>query len=679
MATKPNVTDVKDSSHVNRLILEITGLNELGEQEGGPTTDLVAVEGIIGSPEGRSLGSPGDIRVRQDAPGIYQKITGERTTTGWQRNDATECTTIFEVGPGCEHATINEAYTAAKNAGHNFANQAIVLVAPQAGGYVEDITLDRSGIHIIGATGAARDLGSRQIPGAESLALPRLVGTITVSLVLENDLTDTRMIWCGVDIQPTAGNSAIVFAGLTEQFFDFQNCCATVPAGAPCMSWTNPSALNLVLFTAAKLRGLGPEAVVDTAAGSDGAFLIFGSEIDAVDRTQRCLDLDGDVLVSVRDSSSCLRGTILQGGTTRVFFRGGADLDAGDATTPCVTLGGGTRFEIEEMRLNSAVAAPTNHFEGTGTVERGRILEGPSLLLPIRYAAGIIRLNTIMVDGADTEFYSPAVPANWSPVPDDVAEALDQLIASTTASPTGYVHGGKIRGGAVPGNQVTLGTAGQDSLCRDVGDTFDLAWSGVLTADINDAGPGGLQTGSAEAASTWYEIHIIGDTTAVNATDILLIPVGTAFSEVGYDVNRRIGYVRNSSGSDFLLFSTTGLGSLRAYLWDEPIQNTRILLGGVAVAFAAISAAAFVPPTSERLKFRCDFDNAAAVDDARFRPTGSTTTDNAALYAVQPGIITSADFFAALDMACDSSQSIDYALQSAGVIDISIVGFWDEI
>ncbi len=84
MATKPQVTDVKDSSHVNRLVLEITSPNALGEQEGGPTTDIVAVEGVIGSPEGTSLGSPGDLRIRQDVPEIYQKVSGERTLTGWR-------------------------------------------------------------------------------------------------------------------------------------------------------------------------------------------------------------------------------------------------------------------------------------------------------------------------------------------------------------------------------------------------------------------------------------------------------------------------------------------------------------------------------------------------------------------------------------------------------------------
>ena len=84
MATKPNVTDVKNSSHVNRLVLEITPPNALGEQEAGPTTDIVAVEGVIGSPEGRSLGSPGDLRIRQDTAEVYQKISGERTLTGWR-------------------------------------------------------------------------------------------------------------------------------------------------------------------------------------------------------------------------------------------------------------------------------------------------------------------------------------------------------------------------------------------------------------------------------------------------------------------------------------------------------------------------------------------------------------------------------------------------------------------
>ncbi len=84
MVTNREVTTIQKGAVANALVLEITPLVE-GEQVGGRPDEQVLVQGIVGSPEGRALGSLGDIMVRQDTPQLWQKITGVRTRTGWVR------------------------------------------------------------------------------------------------------------------------------------------------------------------------------------------------------------------------------------------------------------------------------------------------------------------------------------------------------------------------------------------------------------------------------------------------------------------------------------------------------------------------------------------------------------------------------------------------------------------
>lgn len=82
----PEVTEIKDGASANRLILRVNPLVNGDAVPTAPARSLgqVTVEGIVGSPEGRSRGRPGDLRVRIDVPQVWQKISGFRTRTGWQ-------------------------------------------------------------------------------------------------------------------------------------------------------------------------------------------------------------------------------------------------------------------------------------------------------------------------------------------------------------------------------------------------------------------------------------------------------------------------------------------------------------------------------------------------------------------------------------------------------------------
>ena len=84
MPASYEVEAIKDGLSAQRVIFRITELDDLGQSIGGRNTEQVIAEAIIGSPEDRALGSPGDLRFRQDIAQIWQKASGVRTVTGWQ-------------------------------------------------------------------------------------------------------------------------------------------------------------------------------------------------------------------------------------------------------------------------------------------------------------------------------------------------------------------------------------------------------------------------------------------------------------------------------------------------------------------------------------------------------------------------------------------------------------------
>ena len=86
----------------------------------------------------------------------------------------------------------------------------------------------------------------------------------------------------------------------------------------------------------------------------------------------------------------------------------------------------------------------------------------------------------------------------------------------------------------------------------------------TTTIDMAVAGVGGIDSGSAEAASTWYDIYAVADANATTFT-VITGKHGTALSDVTY--YRLIGRFYNNSGSNITAFTVessegeTGLGA----------------------------------------------------------------------------------------------------------------------
>lgn len=231
---------------------------------------------------------------------------------------------------------------------------------------------------------------------------------------------------------------------------------------------------------------------------------------------------------------------------------------------------------------------------------------------------------------------------------------------------TDFANPGRINGLELTFNSVSTVDIETGS-ARDSSDVDYITLAAMLTLDITVAGAGGLQTGSAEAADTWYEVHVIQDSRGVNADSGLLIPVGTAFSEPGYDRSRRIDSRRNDGSSNFIDFKMTGKGNYRTVMWTNDPANRAVLIGGGATTPTVVDCSSLIPPTSELAHFGLAQNGSPNVN-IRLSAGGVAIAQ-----------VTRAQLIAGM-INVDSSQQIFYDNTTpAGNVDIVVRGYVDEV
>jgi hypothetical protein len=235
----------------------------------------------------------------------------------------------------------------------------------------------------------------------------------------------------------------------------------------------------------------------------------------------------------------------------------------------------------------------------------------------------------------------------------------------------------------ISGTQIGIGSAGVQSRISDSTGIYDMTWATQLVANIAASGAGGLDTG-APANNTWYAVFVIGDTRNVNTPAALFSISPTAPTmPAGYNVFRRVGWARRTGSSVFLKFDQIGNGSVRTYYYDEQSNTLNALSAGNSTVFAAVSLAAFVPPTVRQVGLRVNFTNIGGgnTDAARFRETGSTQALPVTI--ISPGVVQAAGstgLIVMLDMVCNANQSIDYLVTLAvDTLTIGVRSFVDEV
>jgi hypothetical protein len=210
--------------------------------------------------------------------------------------------------------------------------------------------------------------------------------------------------------------------------------------------------------------------------------------------------------------------------------------------------------------------------------------------------------------------------------------------------------------------QCTIGV-GQ---CADSTDTYKIDVPSALTVTITTSGAGGLDTGS-EAASTWYAVFVISDSTGTNSpVGLFSLSATSPTLPSGYDIFRRVGWVRNNASSDFRRFEQQDSGSSRLIRYQESLTDLLVLNAGGATSYTDISLTSYVPTTSEV----ANLYTATISKDFFFRPDGSS---------LDPFIRVNEGGALIFTIQCPS-QIIEYEGQSpAGSLNVNVLGYLDDL
>lgn len=207
-------------------------------------------------------------------------------------------------------------------------------------------------------------------------------------------------------------------------------------------------------------------------------------------------------------------------------------------------------------------------------------------------------------------------------------------------------------------------------------DTVDFATSGVL----------GIQTSDAPiSANTWYGIHLIGDTSGGNSDTFIAIEDGSALTQSGYDVKRRLGHVRTNGSSDILNFTMHHRGDIRHTIWDESYATLELFSGAPTTGsvLQTLDCSSLLPPSCSMADFHFEID---LDDDAhQFRvqnPLSGQTYANCVI-RLGTGIETAPgeEFNTVVsNLGCNTSQEIEWGASITGnLITITCIAFFENL
>jgi len=215
--------------------------------------------------------------------------------------------------------------------------------------------------------------------------------------------------------------------------------------------------------------------------------------------------------------------------------------------------------------------------------------------------------------------------------------------------------------------------------CRDSTGIHTIKIEVTKTVDITVSGAGGLDTGS-EAADTWYAVYVIDDTGGTNSpAGLFSADDETPTLPNGYNVFRRIGWVRNNSSSDFWEFSQKGKSSSRVYYHLENNTNLQALSDGNATTWTDVDLSSFAPSTCNDVILQVGFKTGSSGeqgDIVSLRMKGSSKQK----INIGPGVVNTRPMFVPLEMNTDQNQTIQYKADSENNnVDLYVLAWHDDL
>lgn len=221
-------------------------------------------------------------------------------------------------------------------------------------------------------------------------------------------------------------------------------------------------------------------------------------------------------------------------------------------------------------------------------------------------------------------------------------------------------------------DEIVAIAAGQ---CRNSTNVNDITVASALAVDISNNGANGLDTGSA-ANSTFYAVYVIGDSSQYNDAAGLLSTSGTAPTlPFGYDMFRRVGWVKTDGSADLLEFRQRGAGKDRWMWYDASIATD--ITAGASATYAAVDMSAGVPDLTVvgEVNIAATFTPTGADDPLHLRPGGSSATNG---YAIMSG--SAAGVVKIGNMVCpyDATSGIDYKVTGSAVA-LNVQAYLDQL
>lgn len=207
--------------------------------------------------------------------------------------------------------------------------------------------------------------------------------------------------------------------------------------------------------------------------------------------------------------------------------------------------------------------------------------------------------------------------------------------------------------------------------------TVNMATSGVL----------GIQTSDAPiAADTWYEINVIGDTSDSNSDTFIAIEAGSSLTQTGYDIKRKLGYVRSNSTSDIIDFTMHHLGNYRRVVYNDTSVNLQLLTPSGPAAgttLETLDCSDLLPPGCTQFDMHIELDQDDDGDQFRFQNPDSGEVYANCVHRVGTGINTAPGAELNLtisNIGVNSSQELEWGCTAIGnVVDLVCVSYVQDL
>jgi hypothetical protein len=179
-----------------------------------------------------------------------------------------------------------------------------------------------------------------------------------------------------------------------------------------------------------------------------------------------------------------------------------------------------------------------------------------------------------------------------------------ELPSTSGILPRGYLWGLTMSNAADTNNDITVDAG--EATSEDHGELMTLDAPITKQLDASWAvgtNAGGLNTG-AEAANTWYEVHLIKRTDTGVVDVMFTTTANRATLPANYDKQRRIGWVRNDAGSALLQFTQV----------DDHFTLTTQVNDVSATATATAAAVTLTAPPNSIARFRAGTTSTTSVN-----------------------------------------------------------------